>query len=399
MRNLLLLTFILAAAAANGAQITRGPYVQAAEHNTAVIRWATDTPTPAWVEYGPEGKCSQLMAIAPSRMDHTLTLHGLIPNTKFCYKVYVQNEAQTGVNPPAEGIFKTLFSPERKIVNFLVMGNTSAPASGADTMAIKTAMAQSMAGYESDFVIHTGNIASTGRAGESDAEFFAPFKPVLRTNPLLVALGPDEYGPDREDARAGRGFLTANYRRMHTMPWSRGTPQYYYIDTANARIIFLDTNFVYDALSASKLDLKTPQYEWLRSALSTADSGNWKIVVLHHPVYSSGPAPDKLSALLAPLFETHKVNLVIQGHQGAYERTAPIIRNQKAQERQAGPTYITIGGGGRSLDKKQYDNEWTSRYHDVPHFAHIQIVDRKLSLRVYTHDNRRIDALDIHFSN
>ena len=397
MRRFLLLTaFLAAAVVSDAANIIRGPYVEAAEQNTAAIKWLTDIPAPAWIEYGPEGKCSQLMAIAPARADQSLTLHGLIPNTKFCYKVYVQNEAQTGVQPPAEGTFKTLFSPERKIVNFLVMGNTSAPAEG-NMDEIKKAMAQSMAGYESDFVIHTGNIASTGRARESDIEFFIPFQKVLQNNPLLVALGEDEYGPNRLDEKLGRGFLTANYRRIHTMPWSKGTPSYYYIDTANARLIFMDTNFAYDAANASKLDLKTAQYEWLKNALATADAGNWKIVVLHHPVYSSGPTPDKLSALLAPLFEAHKVNLVIQGHQGAYERTAPIIRNQKAKDGQTGPTYITVGGGGKVFNKKEFDSEWTSKYFETPHFAHIQIVDRKLSLRVYTHDNKRIDALDIYF--
>lgn len=391
MKKFLFLTFLLSAASLNAATIVRGPYVEDPQQTTAVIKWATDTPSASWIEYGPEGKCSQLMAISPKKTEHSLVLHGLIANTKFCYKVYVENHEGDGAQEPLEGSFKTLFSPERKIVNFLVMGNTSSD--NDSTLEIKSKMAQTMAGYESDFIVHTGNIASSGLIPDSNKQFFTPYASALKTSPLLVALGADEYGPNRATSE-GRGFLTANYRRIHSMPWSRGTPFYYYIDTANARIIFLDTNYVYDAIGASKLGDKTPQLDWLKASLASTDSAKWKIVVLHHPVYSSGATEDKLSRLLAPIFEANRVNLVIQGHQGAYERTKP-IRHEAAAK--AGPTYITIGGSGKFFEPSSYQNDWTAKYYEIPHFAHIQIVDRKLSLRVYTHDNKRIDALDIYF--
>ena len=396
MRNFFIsLLFLLTPALLSAAQIQRGPYTEDPQQTTAVIRWAADTDTPAWIEYGPEGKCSQLMAISPKKKEHALTLHGLIPNMKFCYKVYVQNYAGDGTQEPAEGTFKTLFSPERKIVNFLVVGNTSSPGNDT-TLEIKEKMAQTMTGYESDFLIHTGNIVSTGLIRDANNEFFKPYGPVLKNNPLLVALGQDEYGPDRATDK-GKGFLTANYRRIHSTPWSRGTPYYYYIDTANARIFFLDTNNVYGAISAAKLDEKTPQIDWLKTSLASTDANMWKIVVLHHPVYSSGKTEDRLSRLLAPIFEANRVHLVLQGHQGAYERTRPIRRDTVAATGTTGPIYVTIGGSGKLFEASSFSNPWSAKYYEVPHFAHIEIVDRKLSLRVYTHDNKKVDALDIHF--
>jgi 3',5'-cyclic AMP phosphodiesterase CpdA len=332
------------------------------------------------------------MAVSPRKKEHSLVLHGLIPNTKFCYKIYVQNDSETGVQQPIEGTFKTLYSPERKIVNFLVVGNTSAAADGSNEE-IKNRMAQSMANYEADFLIHTGDMVASGLVADADKEFFTPYQKILQNSPLLVALGEDEYGPDRA-TNEGKGFLTTQYRSIHSMPLSKGTPFYYYIDTANARFIFLDTNNVYDAIFAAKLSDKAPQLEWLKTSLSSTDAAKWKIVVLHHPVYSSGKEEDRLSKLLAPIFEANKVNLVIQGHQGAYERTAPIKNDMVAR---TGPTYITVAGGGKFFEPSSYNIDWSSKYYEIPHFAHVQIVDRKLSLRVYTHDNRRIDALDIHF--
>lgn len=391
MRKFLFPLFIFLAAALNGAVIQRGPYVEDAQQTTAVIKWAADTPTPAWVEYGPEGKCSQLMAISSRKINHSLTLHGLIPNTKFCYKVYVENNSGTGVQEAKTGTFRTLFTPERKIVNFLVIGNTADPQGSATEM--KKRMAQSMAEYQADFLIHTGDISSDGSVAQSDSEFFQPYKKVLSDTPLLNALGEEEYGENRSN-KEGKGFLAANYKKIHSMPWSKGTPNYYYIDTANARILFIDTNNMYDAINAPKINRDSPQYKWLRDSLAKAGAAKWKIVVMHHPVYSSGKEEDRLSQVLAPLFEAQKVNLVIQGHQGAYERTKPIYRGEPAKN---GPIYITVGGSGKFFEESSYKNNWSSKYYSVPHFSYISIVDRKLSLRTFTHENKRIDALDIYF--
>ncbi len=392
MRIILTFTLLLALLPLNAAQIDRGPYTEDVQQTTAVINFKTDSPVPAWIEYGPKGKCSQLMAISPQRINHSLTIHGLIPNTEFCYKVYVPNNAGNGVQAPKEGSFTTLYTPERKIVNFLVIGNTAEDAqTGAE---IKNQMSKSMEDYDADFIVHTGDISQGGLTQTATNDFFKPYSKILAKNPLIAALGEDEYGTDR-NSNEGKGFLASNFKKIHNMPWSKGTPNYYYIDTANARILVIDTNRPYGALQAPKIDKGSPQYEWLRTSLATVETGKWKIVVMHHPVYSSGKTEDLLSQTLAPLFEAQKVNLVIQGHQGAYERTNPIVA--QAPSTRGGPIYITVGGSGKFFEPASYSNEWSNKYLETPHFAHISIVDRKLSIRAYTHDNKRIDALDIYY--
>ncbi|MBO4707501.1 MAG: metallophosphoesterase [Elusimicrobiaceae bacterium] len=375
-----------------GAEIVKGPYTEDVEQKSAIVKFVSTEVTPAWLEYGPLGKCNQLMAISAPSRSHRFVLHGLTPNTQFCYKAYVKNNSGDGVQEGSEGTFKTLFTPERKIVNFLVIGNTSAQ-SDVDTSEIKNTMARNMTIYESDFLVHTGNISSSGLAADETAQFFDPYQRLLKNMPLVVAIGSDEYGPDAK-TDAGKGFLAAHYKSNHTMPWSAGTPNYYYFDTANARIVVIDTNNLYGALQAPGIDKKSAQYEWLKSTLAKAGADKWKIVIMHHPVYSSGATEDLLSAFLAPLFEVHQVKLVIQGHQGAYERTKPIRKGVPSKN---GPIYITVGGGGKFFEESSYANEWRSKYFAVPHFSHIKIVDRKLSLRTYTHDNKLIDALDINF--
>jgi len=391
MKKLLIFVFSFLTLNLSAANILRGPYTQDPEPTTAVIRFSTDEPTTAWVQYGPQGNCSLVMTNSPKQRNHVITLHGLIPNTQFCYKVYVQNADETGVQEAQSGTFTTAYSAERKELSFLVLGNTSDPNNNAGE--IKKQLAQSMLNHKADFLIHTGNIATEGKAANAYKDFYEPFKEVLKQMPYMAAIGQDEYGPNRAD-KTGKSFLAENYRPLNSMPWSKGTPNYFSYDSANARIIFVDTNNLYDALFAPPLERNSKQYDWLKNALATAGSDKWKIVVLHHPVYSSGASEDRLSQVLAPLFEAHKVNLVLQGHQGAYERTKPI---KAAQSGKAGPTYVTIGGAGRSFEPASYNNEWTAKYYATPHFAEIKIVDRKLSLRIFTHEDKKIDALDIYF--
>ena len=391
MKNFLVFIFICLTLNLNGANIVRGPYSQDPQLTTAVIRFSTDEPSPAWVEYGPKGNCSLVMVNSPKQKNHVITLHGLIANTEFCYKVYVENADGSGVQEAQSGTFTTAFSPERKELNFLVLGNTADPSNNAGP--IKNMLASAMLNHKADFLIHTGNIATQGLLSNAYKDFFEPFKEVLKKMPYMAALGEDEYGPNRTE-KEGKNFLSANYKFINSMPWSKGTPNYYYLDDANARIIVVDTNNSYDALFAPQLDRASKQYEWLKNSLATAGADKWKIVVLHHPVYSSGPSEDRLSQFLAPLFEAHKVNLVLQGHQGAYERTKPIRAGAASNN---GPIYITIGGAGRSFEGASYKNDWGVKYYATPHFAHIQIVDRKLSLKIYNHEGKKIDALTVYF--
>jgi 3',5'-cyclic AMP phosphodiesterase CpdA len=82
------------------------------------------------------------------------------------------------------------------------------------------------------------------------------------------------------------------------------------------------------------------QLPWLKRVLA-ASSAPWKVVVGHHPIYSSGLYGNDRAAIarLTPLFRRHGVQLYINGHDHNYERSRPLD----------GTTYLTVGNGGASL--------------------------------------------------
>ena len=417
MRFLFLCLLTLCTSGAYAAQIIRGPYIEDPTQSTMVLRWQTDEPTPAWLEYGPSPRCNQILKINPEGTQHKAILYGLVPNQDFCYRLYVYNTARDGVQAPVEGAFRTLYSAERKEVHFLAFGNTADTSTQAipqeneaQTSVLaglfgkarnettegedpKKLLAQQMAQTDADFLIHTGDLTASGLDEDADREFFAPYKDVLKKTPLFIALGANEYGPDR-DNRESKSFIRTNYSRFHDMSWSNATPKYYSFDTANARFIFLDANAAYGAVWAPDIDEKSTQYQWLRTTLAGAGE-KWKIVVVNAPMYSTGqkgPA-NEAAANFIPLFERYGVDLVLQGAEADYERTFPMYQDEPNPR---GVTYVTLGGGGATPTRRVSSHPSTARFVSAYHYADVKISDRKLTMTVYNERGEQLDKLELY---
>ena len=393
---------LFAAVFVQAAQVVRGPYIEDPTQTTMILKWQTDMATPSWLEYGPAPRCNQIMTVTPEGTAHKAVLYGLVPNQDFCYRLYVNNTAGDGVQEPIEGSFRTLFSAERKVVNFLVLGQTGAaepqlteenPDPVDEAARAREALAGLMVKEKSDFLIHTGNITASGLNADADREFFTPFKEVLAKNPLFVALGPNEYGPNR-DSRDSKAFLRSNYTRFHDMTWSKATPKYYSFDTANVRFVFLDTNVAEGAVWAPEIGEKSAQTDWLKTTLATAGE-KWKIVVMNAPAYSTGArgSRNEVFAVWGKIFEDYRVDLVIQGGDADYERTFPMYRGEPSAR---GVTYVTLGTAAPAPTKREHGDSSTARFVAARHFASVKVVDRKLTLKAYNENGKLLDTLEIY---
>ena len=403
MKKFSLLSLILfLCAGAQAAQIIRGPYIEDPTQTTMILRWQTDEVTPAWLEYGPTPRCNQIMTVLPAATQHKAILYGLVPNQDFCYRVYVNNAAGDGVQEPVNGTFRTLYSAERKVVNFLAIGATGADISlplpdgtpvPDEAAAARTQLAALMENEKSDFLIHTGNITHSGLNEDADREFFEPFKNVLVKTPLFVALGPNEYGPDRAN-RDSKSFLRTNYSRFHDMSWSNATPKYYSFDTANARFVFLDTNVAEGAAWGPEIGPDSAQVKWLKTTLAGAGE-KWKIVVMNAPAYSTGTrgANSQVADSLIKIFEDYRVKLVIQGGDTNYERTFPMYRGEPNPR---GVTYVTLGTAAPAPSKRAHSDSSTARFVAARQYAAGSIVDRKLTLKVYSDLGKELDTVEIY---
>lgn len=143
-------------------------------------------------------------------------------------------------------------------------------------------------------------------------KFESPYGPLLRMGiPFYAALG----NHDDPDNRKYPKFNMVGQR-------------YYTLVRDNVRFIFLDTNL-----------LDEPQLKWFEAALAAAVEP-WKIVVLHHPLYSNGDRHGsnvELRVVLEPLMVRYGVAVAFAGHDHTYERLKP----------QKGITHFVVGSSGQ----------------------------------------------------
>jgi 3',5'-cyclic AMP phosphodiesterase CpdA len=105
--------------------------------------------------------------------------------------------------------------------------------------------------------------------------------------------------------------------------------------------------------------LDVEQLRWLDRELS-GSGADWKIVFMHHPIYSSGRYAFSSALLRRTLEQTlveHEVDVVFAGHEHLYERMAP----------QNGVMYFVNGAAGSvrtgdlkapsSIQAKGYDSD------------------------------------------
>jgi 3',5'-cyclic AMP phosphodiesterase CpdA len=213
-------------------------------------------------------------------------------------------------------------------------------------------------------VFHTGDLVANGLDYREWDVFEFVTADLQRAVKFYPALGNHE-----ENSR----LYFDHFRLPHNERW-------YSVSMKKIHFVVLDTN--------SGIPEDSPQYRWLENDLKrTDDKGKFKIVVMHHPPYSSGPhrGDEKgLGQAIVPLFETYGVDVVFCGHEHAYER----LRRNNIY-------YIVTGGGGAPLYDKVKDNPHSQLYLKAYHFCCLQA--RKGTLRVEVLDKHlnKIDEFEV----
>jgi acid phosphatase type 7 len=318
-------------------RLLKGPYLTALSDSGIDVRFELDVASSASVEISHEGGSpgSPRAFPDPAGIMHVVRASDLDPATRYAYVV------RSGGKALGQGAFTTAPKPGSAApLKFIVYGDDR-----TDPTA-HAAVVRALAETASDFLVNTGDVVEDGGRAEDWQTFFDVEARLLRDRPLFVAIGNHELFDDR----AG-----ANFARYFGFTGGGGTIQPY--GTArlgNTRFFFL--NAMHDWTSGE-------EREWLRRELDRADDEAglvWRIAVMHHGPWSSGPhgACAKLVEARVPeLLVAHKVDLVFSGHDHIYERGEG-----------GGMKYVVSGGGGAPLyrtSKVSSTRKCESTYHFV----------------------------------
>lgn len=256
-------------------------------------------------------------------------------------------------------------SPTR--VRFAAVGDNGSGGRQAMAVASQMARAYEVAPYE--LVALLGDICYYGNfVDRYDQVFRRPMGPLIDAGVAFeLAIGNHDEGLRHSDE--GAEEIDAELRLL-------GTPGRYYVTTHGpVDLFYVDSS----RPGAFGPDAPT-QWEWLDDALTDAD-GQWRIVCLHHPLYSSGRHGSTLEARerLEPILRRHHVDLVLAGHDHHYERTHPID----------GITYVVSGGGCKTT--RVGHSPFTAVAASVLQFLIIDVDDDRLSGRCTGVDGTIID--------
>ena len=212
-----------------------------------------------------------------------------------------------------------------------------------------------------DLVVLGGdNIYPSGDMALIEATFRRPYADLLAAGvPFHAVLG-------NHDIRTANGNPQVAYKPFGMQG------RFYNLRRGPVEFFMLDTN--------GNADWQR-QVSWLRTVLARS-TAPWKVVVGHHPIYSSGFYGNDpgLQAKLAALMRKHGVQLYINGHDHNYERSVPID----------GITYLVVGGGGASL-RPVIPTAQSVRASSVFSFAELEATPRELSITAWDRNGRQID--------
>ena len=248
------------------------------------------------------------------------------------------------------------------------------------------------------------NVYENGEAAYIAPRFVDIYRPVLRFLTIHAALGNHdvqkcrgtERRPVPRDASAyepGRDCWAADHLATSEFGYREGS-RYYTVAIPGVaaplvQVFVLDTNTLGDDQTRIDDGADHAQLAWLEAALG-ASSARWRVVAMHHPIHSPtrrrfffgrrGP-DDRLRAQLEPLFIEHGVDIVFQGHQHLYARPRP----------QRGVRYIVSGGGSKSPDAFEPDDETNARRDrgKFNHFVYVRAAGDRFEYCVID-DERRV---------
>jgi hypothetical protein len=221
-----------------------------------------------------------------------------------------------------------------------------------------------------DFVLMLGdNIYPPHTPDDYRRKFEDPYRPLLDAGVTFHAA----IGNHDDDGQLKYAHFNMGGERYYTFKKSEKT----LAGIAGAGVRFF-------ALDSRTLD--PAQLEWLTKELKGSGS-SWKVVYLHHPLYTSGRYPSAAQGfrtVLEPIFVDGDVDIVLSGHEHFYERLVP----------QRGISYFISGGGGalRKGDIRRPSSLMAVGYDEDCHFLLMELTGDELYFQAISRTGATVDA-------
>jgi hypothetical protein len=326
-------------------QITRGPYLQSLTSNTIKVCWRTDSVTNGRVYYGSSmTSMTNYIDDATTTANHRVKITGLLPFTKYYYKVGTSTQALNG--PDTLQHFTTAPLPgTSQPIRLWCIGDFG-KASVAQGLVRDSYLAYER-GKHTDLWLWVGdNAYQDGTDAEFQEKVFdsiTGYYRLFKYMPFMPAPGNHDYNSiSPVPGNIDPAIHTGPYLDIIDPPTegeAGGVPShtklYYSYDYGNAHFVSLNSELgsttpAYDYTGAFTANFtSSPMTTWLEADLAATDK-QWIIVYWHQLPYSSGDVFSDdfwqyymiaMRKNINPIIERYGADLVLVGHDHDYQRT------------------------------------------------------------------------------
>ena len=322
------------------------------------------------------------------------TINQLVPNKEYSIRVGNKNYRSEW--------FKVRTAPEAfEPFSFLWFGDVQNDIKEFAPRIFSQAMKKAP---DAKFIVHSGDLVLSSGNDDTWGEWFYSGSWMFREIPSLAIPGNSDHFRMTEDPIDQR-ILFPQWHGVFRFP--RNGPENmdnvaYYYDYPGIRMVALYSNFESTTKDDREIFLNPEiqltdkmfyeQTQWLEQVLRT-NTQKWLMVVMHHPVFTA--REERYNELLLenwlPLFEKHKVDFVLQGHDHVYARGF----NPNSSNQNKLPVYAIsfAGGKSRTLDNS---HKWIkASLEDTQLFQVIQVNDTEIEYKAYDAGGRIIDSFAI----
>ncbi len=312
---------------------------------------------------------------------HHVVFTGLLPDTLYAYRVGSGKHWSEWFQFRTAGAVPKPFS-------FIYLGDAQSDIFDRWSRTIRSAIQKVP---DARFIIHAGDLVGSAHDDRHWQEWFRAGGWIHATVPGVPIPGNHEYQVfDKKNTADSMLHLSYQWKYQFNLP-QNGLPQlkgssYFFNYQQEVLIVALNSN-----------ELEQEQAKWLDSLL-THTRATWKIVTLHHPLFSGARERDNayLRALLKPLLDKHRVDLVLSGHDHTYTRG---IATDPGKGR-IGTVYVVSVAGGKMYDAsaalwENYEARLLSRGEHKQLFQAIHINGRLLRYEAFTPDGKLYDSFEL----
>lgn len=269
---------------------------------------------------------------------HTAEFVGLEPGTVYAYRV------GDGTNWSEWHQFRTA-AADPEPWSFIYFGDAQNNVRSMWSRVIREAIRDLP---RAAFTLHAGDLVNKPLSDAEWGEWFGGGGWVNAAVPVIASPGNHEYAKERDALGAVTRRLTGHWEHVFAFP--RNGPSgletsVFYTDYQNARIISLNS-----------LERLEDQVEWVEDVLASNDQA-WTIITFHHPMYSMAEGRDNpgLRAMWKPIFDRHRVDLVLTGHDHTYGRSALTLGGENVasgmrRATETGTVYVVSVSGPKMYD-------------------------------------------------